>query len=599
MNKYNKRYIKKGNYINYKPDSTAPYNFIPLNNIVISIESIPDFDKYYLDRYTGYIEILIETKTPLYIRDTLTSEEYTQKQKDKTYIKTSFFSPGCIYRIPGSSLRGMIRTMVEIMSFGKFGFFNDEKLYYRAVGDTSSLGINYRDKMVDSSKNYFPKFKAGILRKKGKNKYEIIPSKIICGTQLYKIDISSATSIILSEFDFTEIYFNPVLPQDHQHSKKKLRYAKISSISLTQDASHPYKGYIISSGSMNNKRMHWIINEADDTKQAIELDEELIRAYKNDKRRNAPYIIEKLKTTVEIPCFYLTDRKGKIIAFGHTGMFRIPYEKSISDHIPTVLKNSKIMDISEAIFGNENDHASRVFFEDAYLEDSSANILMETKHPKILSEPKPTCFQHYIEQNEYNLKNHPKNLAHYDSNNNIRGYKLYWHKSANNWFETNQNNIRQHSSQYTKITPIKEGIHFRGRIRFDNLSKVELGALLFALQLPDGCCHKLGMAKPLGLGSIKITPKLFLSDIKQRYTNLFSELEQGLSEGKIEDFKSEFENYILKRINENKKSLWEIDRMKELRKMLDFQNKPSDHKTTYLELNDFRERKVLPEPTDV
>jgi len=38
----------------------------------------------------------------------------------------------------------MTRTMVEIVSFGKFGFFDDKRLYFRAVADTSSLGEDSR-----------------------------------------------------------------------------------------------------------------------------------------------------------------------------------------------------------------------------------------------------------------------------------------------------------------------------------------------------------------------------------------------------------------------------------------------------------------------
>jgi hypothetical protein len=44
--------------------------------------------------------------------------------------------------------------------------------------------------------------------------------------------------------------------------------------------------------------------------------------------------------------------------------------------------------------------------------------------------------------------------------------------------------------------------------------------LLFVLNLPEGYCHKIGMGKPLGLGSIKITATLSILDPKKRYCNL-------------------------------------------------------------------------------
>jgi len=604
--------------------SKAPYNFVPLNEKVIPSEKIPEFDRYYSERFTGYIEIEIKTLTPLYIRDTLTEDEYKQKlelenkSKDKKqYTNPDFFSPGGLLRIPGSSLRGMIRTMIEIMSFGKFGFFDDTRLYYRAVGDTSKLGIDYRDKMVDTSNNYFPKFKAGILKAKGANKYEILPSKVLKGTQIYRINFDKRTGIVdgtidlkLEEFEFKEIYFNPVSPQNHTHyrwdkkSQKEvpyqLYYAKLTSVSLNQDNSHLNRGYIISSGHMDKKHMHWVINEPDDSIAPVEIDEEVIMSYKNDSQRKAPDLLEVLKTKKEVPCFYLINDKGKIVSFGHTGMFRLAYEKTIGDHIPAELKNSNITDIAEAIFGNEKTHAGRVFFEDAYLNGNPEDALLDTAIPKILSGPKPTCFQHYLEQKPENLEAHPKNLAHYNSDNPIRGYKLYWHRSGNNWIETDQENIKKHSTQYTLITPVKAGAIFKGRIRFENLSKVDLGALLFALQLPEGLAHKLGMGKPLGLGSVRITPKLYLSDRKKRYEDLFFEW-NGLRDEteKIIDFKKAFEKYVLTSLNENKTSLWEIERIKELKVMLDFQNKPDDEKTEYTDLEEFRKRKILPHPTEV
>jgi CRISPR-associated protein (TIGR03986 family) len=674
--------------------SKAPYNFIPLNEKVVPAEEIPEFDRYCTKRYcteeriesrfTGYIDIEIKALTPLYIRDTLTEEEYKEKlriedenenkkkNKQQKFINPDFFSPGGLPRIPGSSLRGMIRTLVEIMSFGKFGFFDDARLYYRAVGDTSRLGIDYRNKMVDTSNNYFPKFKAGILRAKGSNRYEILPSKVINGTQIYRINFDKRTGIVdgttefrLSDFEFKEIYFKPVTPQNHTHYRidrrtnaripYQLRYAKLTSVSLTQNNSHPNRGYIISSGHMDKKHMHWVINEPDLSVTPLNLDDDVVKSYKNDSQRNAPDILEKLKEKQEIPCFYLVDQSGKVISFGHTGFFRLAYEKTIGDHIPRELKSPNITDIAEAIFGNEKTHAGRVFFEDAYLDGKPEDALLETAVPKILSNPKPTCFQHYIEQKPENLENPPKNLAHYNSENSIRGYKLYWHRSGLNYeaeeisydekdfnkllsdfkkskddfkgyiIEEKNNKIKidlknlpqelkaiiiksigKYETQHTLLKPINKGAVFRGRIRFENLSKVELGALLFALDLPDGLAHKLGMGKPLGFGSVKITPKLYLSDRMKRYTDLFAEWD-GLNDetNRITEFKDEFEKYVLDKlrnsgaIQENINSLWNIERMQHLKAMLDFNNKPNDLETDYLPLDEFKERKVLPKPNEI
>ena len=45
-------------------DATAPYNFVPINKTVVSAsDMLPQFDRY--DGYTGYIDLYINTLTPL------------------------------------------------------------------------------------------------------------------------------------------------------------------------------------------------------------------------------------------------------------------------------------------------------------------------------------------------------------------------------------------------------------------------------------------------------------------------------------------------------------------------------------------------------
>jgi CRISPR/Cas system CSM-associated protein Csm3 (group 7 of RAMP superfamily) len=602
--------------------SKAPYNFIPLNEKVVPAEEIPEFDRYYTEnRFTGYIDIEIKALTSLYIRDTLTEEEYKQKlekeKRDETYINPDFFSPGGLPRIPGSSLRGMIRTLVEIMSFGKFMFFDDARLYYRGLADKcKNLRDEYRNKIRGKS--------AGILYKV-RFEYFIKPSK-----GFKQISKDEARKII----------------EKNGYTYGEFKHYKVNN------------AYIVVSGPMQGKKRDWLIEFPDEKTDEIRVSPEDIQNYKNDKNRSdrVPDLLKLAKD--EVPCFYIMYKDSKEkdkIAFGHTGFFRLAYEKTIGDHIPSELKNPDITDLAEAIFGNEKTHAGRVFFEDAYLDGKPEDFILPSAIPKILSNPKPTCFQHYIEQKPENLENHPKNLAHYNSENPIRGYKLYWHRSGLNYeaeeisfdeedfnkllsdfnkskddfneyiIEEKNNKVKinlkklpnelkeiiiksvgKYETQHTLLKPINKGAVFRGRIRFENLSKVELGALLFALDLPDGLAHKLGMGKPLGLGSVKITPKLYLSDRMKRYTDLFAEWD-GLNDetNRITEFKDEFEKYVLDKlrnsgaIQENINSLWNIERMQHLKAMVDFNNKPNDLETDYLPLDEFKERKVLPKPNEI
>jgi hypothetical protein len=89
------------------------------------------------------------------------------------------------------------------------------------------------------------------------------------------------------------------------------------------------------------------------------------------------------------------------------------------------------------------------------------------------------------------------------------------------------------------------------------------------------------MGKPLGLGSVKINSNLYLSDRQKRYQDFFAEW-NNLGEAKqMKEFKKAFEMYILK----NETSLWETERLKELKAMLDFDNKPKNDETKYIFYN--------------
>ena len=78
----------------------------------------------------------------------------------------------------------------------------------------------------------------------------------------------------------------------------------------------------------------------------------------------------------------------------------------------------------------------------------------------------------------------------------------------------------------TKFKPLNQGAIFNGKVRFHNLKKAEVGALLSALTFHghDGYRHNLGMAKALGYGKIKIDIGLHsLKHTKEEYLKAYEE----------------------------------------------------------------------------
>jgi len=540
----------------------APYNFIPLNEDVIKVDKPKPFDKYYETLYTGYIDVEIKMLTHTYIR------------KSKNEI--DFFKIGDTFKIPGSSLRGLIRNIFEIITYGKFHFFEDKRLGFREVaGRIRYLREKYKE-IVDKG------VKAGILVKEGK-KYYIKRKKSGNGYEEVKGQYKD------NNFIYGGKEYRPFKKYLIKHKGKN--------------------AFLLVSGYMDKKKTAYVIHDVDESDkdfEKIEVPEDVIKTYKYDKTKGSQLPdLDSSDMSDGFPCFYI-ENNNDIIEIGFTKNMRVHYRKSIKDHIPKKLIDENTIDLADALFGKigkEESFASRVFFEDSSLISGEP---YKRLFLKTLGAPKPNSFQLYLEQKktEPTYEVNKNSLKTWADDVNIRGYKLYWHKNTSN--EDGKYSFEEKDPQKIKlnerckvdykdpekftekelssildcnklqnqlIIPLKPGAIFKGRIRFENLTDYELGALLFAIDLPDekNLCHKIGMGKPLGLGSIKITSKLVISDRALRYKKLFDEDQWHLAEKPIDKkvFYDAFKNFIVSKLaKKNIQSLWELDRLKLLKDML-------------------------------
>jgi CRISPR-associated protein (TIGR03986 family) len=284
-------------------------------------------------------------------------------------------------------------------------------------------------------------------------------------------------------------------------------------------------------------------------------------------------------------------------------------------------------------------YAGRVIVTDAVLQSDPADIwLGEAFHPRILATPKPTAFQHYLTQQHPDEK---KRLNHYDSKlsdseeTTIRGHKLYWHQGLG--LGTDQNltleqiraaieeepgKVPEDDTQHTRLKPLKPGVQFSFRVYFENLSDRELGALCWTLH-PNGepdrrYCHHLGMGKPLGMGAVELHARLHLINRPQRYEKLFNEsgdswqLGEDLADPEVlTRLTGRFEEHLLQELNPYPacQRLADMQRIAMLLKLLEWPGYPAVIKgdlyleaegrpnTRYMELGEYRDRPVLPDPT--
>ena len=161
------------------------------------------------------------------------------------------------------------------------------------------------------------------------------------------------------------------------------------------------------------------------------------------------------------------------------------------------------------------------------------------------------------------------------------------------------------------LKPLQSQHHFQGKVRFEDLSVIELGALasLFSLsslatsQTSRDICYKIGMGKPIGLGSVRIQASLHLQK-DESWKTLFADghFASGTEENDMAPFISAFHEYMKEQLQGNSRD-WEnyCQRMEELCTIMDFSwstNKKLQEQVGYMDLTEgknlIRNRVVLP-----
>ncbi|MCL4709310.1 TIGR03986 family CRISPR-associated RAMP protein [bacterium] len=195
-------------------------------------------------------------------------------------------------------------------------------------------------------------------------------------------------------------------------------------------------------------------------------------------------------------------------------------------------------------------YAGRVRFEHGKRIETADSI---SAHLAILSSPKPTTTRFYLKPKSQKLEHGLKDAdLGYDSGATaLRGRKFYRHQGHGGeveyWKEHTReyHRVGQNSDQNrTVVDALLPKNKFRFTIHFENLAPVELGALLWSLELEGKSYHRMGFAKPLGFGSVRMEVcEMTLLEPQTRYSEKWlSETVESVSETQrkawVERFKS-------------------------------------------------------------
>ncbi|MGH2524331.1 MAG: RAMP superfamily CRISPR-associated protein [Anaerolineales bacterium] len=80
----------------------------------------------------------------------------------------------------------------------------------------------------------------------------------------------------------------------------------------------------------------------------------------------------------------------------------------------------------------------------------------------------------------------------------VRGRKFYYHRPQG------PRERAQKDGQNKTVEAVRPGAVFTFEVEYANLPEADLDLLLFSLVMWDDTCHKVGMGKPIGMGSVKI-----------------------------------------------------------------------------------------------
>ena len=560
----------------------APYNFVPLNKQVVYPHwgNHVSHDLPFKDGLSGELELTINAKSPIFIRDIL-------KNKEKS---NSFFNVNGHYMIPGSSIKGMLRAVLEVLTFSQMG--NKVNTHRYAVRDLSDAHNFYMKEM--SKKTY-----GGFLYQED-GKYYIED----CGEpgRISHEELDRVYKKGLAQFFGPNGGFK-MSNAIHKSAVHKYEWFRGQSLKNIFSFDHIDKGrsiYIIDKNNgkegilvftgqpgprQKNRKDDWtgkhleFIFFNDEKNELHEVQDEVIENFKfayyehdkNNWSKDWESIREKLKAEKKVPIFFQKDEEGNVKHLGLSYLYKLPYNYSVNESIDIYQNPQDNPDFSETLFGSTESTAfkSRVHIGHAWADMDTVDEMPLVKD--ILSGPKASYYPNYIRQSGGNYR------TFMDEGSVVSGWKRYpIHKSGVTTREEVLNN--ENEKVKTSFKPLQIGSTFHFKLRYHNLRPMELGALVSAITFHNGedHFHSIGTGKPLGYGKIKLSLK---------------------DQDKYENHLRDFEAYMNAALNFNSAKWHEQDQIVDLLAMTREQNNQGESALEYMKLgrgkgnNDFVEAK--------
>lgn len=544
---------------------SAPYNFVPLAETVYCPDwgELVSHDLPFRDGVSGELAFRITAASPLLVG----GEQQTASESAPGRVDP-FRLPDGRYGIPGSSLKGMLRAVMEVAGFGRMRMVDDVRPGLRDIS-TSYVKAAYTDRVRD-------KVKTGFLRISADSVIEITPCSMA------RLDHRAAEPYLKCKM--------PVFPSGksvaekygiwRQHCSRQRTDPDQLSFSIegnqattlgqgTSVGMPVFTGQISDSTRPKGKRWDFVFYDerAGERFTVNPLDWSDFLAIHGDgeaeggKRSNLPwpgYWRERCRAGQRVPVFYVPD--GDRVRIGLAYMPKLAGDFSVHDmirhvhaeHLPDVAK-AYAPDLAELIFGTVGGEETpalrgRVSIESALAEGEPKP---QAEAATILNGPKPSYFPNYLSQRIKDEKGQieTKTYATYLSTAEhpkptVRGFKRYPARPDGMVaIQVLSEQQKQSNKVQVVLNPLPKGTQFKGRVVFHNLRPVELGALLWTITWGGrkDLRHGLGMGKPFGFGQVQLELD------HDRCTLLPNDPAAGLKgfdEATVQSFRDEFSTHM-------------------------------------------------------
>ena len=445
---------------------TAPYNFAPLNPNVY----IPEWwnevshDVPFKDGEDGVMEVTLQNITPLCICDGRAGNQKKNPDDISESAHILLKDNKLQYFLPSTSIKGMLRSVLEVLSFAKLKQFNNDYFGYREIGKQYGQG-DYVSRMEKSQAGW-------LIIEDGD--YKIYPC------------------------EFEKVSHSSIKASYPKFKKEGNIREKYKSIENDYFPSPSKDKSLVCTGYINGKKCeYYFFGTKNKSKTLDPKDAKRFLSVHKPTPLFEDYFLPKLKKGIAIPIFYLEE--GSEIKLGLSKLFRYPYKYGVKDFVQQDKKNG--YDLCELLFGfidgNGNESLKgRVQVSNAFAKecvDKTDNIVVG-----VLGQPAASYYPLYVSQ-----KTSKGGYCNYDTGNQIAGRKFYRIRNGNTTVGLPAGNGNE--NVMVKFSPTPSNLHFKLKIAVHNLKPAEIGAILSALTFHNTATvhHNIGLAKGYGYGKLQ------------------------------------------------------------------------------------------------